>query len=401
MTQLGAFRSAFVPHDLEQPLAGAGGGPLAGLTAAVKDMFDVAGERVGGGSPAWLAAQEPARTHSAAVAALLEAGATIVGKTVCDEFFYSVIGANAHYGTPLNPRAPDRIPGGSSSGSASACSAGACDVALGSDTAGSVRVPAALCGVYGIRATHGRIDLRGAMRMAPTFDSGGWFAASAGLLRRVGPVLLREWAGEAGDVARVALLEDAFAHAEADVAALCRGFLRGASGALPELRAQRLAGDAIDDWREAMRITQAHEVWESFGAFLSAGDPELGPGVAERMRIAATIGEAEVERSRAVLAEATRRVEEATAERTVLALPTTPAIAPLLGAPAAELEAFRVDTMRLVCLASISGLPQVTVPIGSVAGAPVGLSFIGWRDGDEALLALAQRISPFVGCRLA
>ena len=135
-------QSPFVPHDLKQPLSGRGEGPLSGLSVVVKDMYDIAGERTGGGSPAWLAAQKPAERHSAVVQAVLDAGATITGKTICDEFFYSVSGINAHYGTPLNARAPDRIPGGSSSGSVAACAAGCCDIAIGSDTGGSVRVPA-------------------------------------------------------------------------------------------------------------------------------------------------------------------------------------------------------------------------------------------------------------------
>src|SRR5262249_15176540 len=118
--------SAFVPHDLAQPIQGAADGPLVGLGAAVKDMFAIQGQRTGGGSPEWLAAASPARTHASAVARLLNAGAAIVGKTICDEFFYSMTGANAHYGTPVNPRAPDRLPGGSSSGSAAATAGGAC-----------------------------------------------------------------------------------------------------------------------------------------------------------------------------------------------------------------------------------------------------------------------------------
>src|SRR5205807_7319730 len=138
----------------------------------------------------WLAAAAPAAASAAAVRKIVDAGATIVGKTVCDEFFYSVTGANAHYGTPANPRAPGRLPGGSSSGSAAATAAGACDFALGSDTGGSVRIPAALCGVYGIRPTHGRVDLAGAMAMAPSFDVGGWFALGPGVFRKVGRVLL-------------------------------------------------------------------------------------------------------------------------------------------------------------------------------------------------------------------
>ena len=179
-------RSAFVPHDLTAPIAGAASGPLAGLTVAVKDMYDIAGYPTGGGSPDWLAQQSPAKTTCPAVRKLLDAGATVIGKTVCDEFFFSVAGANAHYGTPLNPRAPGRLPGGSSSGSASATASGLCDFALGSDTGGSVRVPASFCGLYGIRPTHGRVDLTGAMPMAPSFDVAGWFANGPGLFRKVG-----------------------------------------------------------------------------------------------------------------------------------------------------------------------------------------------------------------------
>ena len=141
------YRSPFVPHDLRAPLIGAGSGPLAGLTAVVKDMYAIAGEKAGAGNPDWLAAAEVATAHAPAVQKLLDAGATITGKTICDEFFYSVAGMNAHYGTPVNARAPGRIPGGSSSGSAAAVGAGIADLGLGSDTGGSVRFPASLNGI--------------------------------------------------------------------------------------------------------------------------------------------------------------------------------------------------------------------------------------------------------------
>src|ERR1700694_5906901 len=225
--------SFFVPHDLDAPVAGSAAGPLAGLTAVVKDMYDIAGTRTGGGNPAWLAAQQPARAHAAAVAKILAAGATIAGKTVCDEFFYSVAGANAHYGTPVNLRAPGRIPGGSSSGSAAALAANACDFALGSDTGGSVRVPAAFCGLYGLRPTHGRVDLAGAMAMAPSFDVAGFFANAPGILRRVGSVLL-EGETRPAAIAHLIVADDAFAQADAPVAALGRDFLAAAARALPK-----------------------------------------------------------------------------------------------------------------------------------------------------------------------
>jgi amidase len=392
-------RSAFVPHDLSEPIEGRSDGPLVGLTAAVKDMYDIAGYRAGAGNPEWLAAHPPAESHAGAVQKLLDAGATITGKTVCDEFFYSITGANAHYGTPVNPRAPGRLPGGSSSGSAAACAAGACDLALGSDTAGSVRVPGALCGVYGVRATRGRVDMAGATAMAPSFDAGGWFSASPGLLRRAGDVLL-EPPQPAAHITQLIILDDAFETADVPVATLAKALLEAAQDRLPTVAHDRAAPGGLDTWREAMRIVQAHEVWDSFGEFIARRRPNLGPGIRERMEIAGTISNNQVSAARDVTAQATQRMHELAVPGAVLALPTAPSIAPPLATPDEELESFRVRVMRLVCMASISGLPQVTIPAGTADGAPVGLSFIAWLGGDEALLALATAIAPLVGAAL-
>src|ERR1700674_3826935 len=257
-------RSAFVPHDLSAPIAGARDGPLAGLSAAVKDMYDIAGYVTGGGSPEWFATHKPAAANCPAVQKILDAGASIIGKTVCDEFFFSVTGANAHYGTPVNPRAPDRMPGGSSSGSASATAAGACDFALGSDTGGSVRMPASFCGLYGIRPSHGRVDLAGAVPMAPSFDVAGWFAATPGVFRRVGGVLLEGVRVEA-KLAALIVASDAFAAADAEVAALGHDFLARAAAVLPRPQDVQLASGEFDPWREAARIIQSREAWQSYG----------------------------------------------------------------------------------------------------------------------------------------
>jgi amidase len=389
-------RSAFVPHDLTEPVEGRADGPLAGLSAAVKDMYDIAGYRTGAGNPEWLASRPPAEAHAGAVQKLLDAAAMITGKTVCDEFFYSITGANAHYGTPVNPRAPGRLPGGSSSGSAAACAAGACDLALGSDTAGSVRVPGALCGVYGIRATRGRFDMAGATAMAPSFDAGGWFSASPGLFRRAGAVLL-ESPRRAAPITQLIILDDAFETVDEPVATLAEAVLAAAQDRLPAAGHDRAAPVGLDAWREAMRIVQAHEVWTSFGEFITKRRPHLGPGVRERMEIAARISDDQVAAARELTAQATQRMHELAVPGTVLALPTAPSIAPPLATPADELESFRVRAMRLVCMASISGLPQLTIPAGTARGAPVGLSFIGWRGGDEALLSLATAMAPLVG----
>jgi amidase len=391
-----AYRSCFVPHDLAAPLKGAASGPLAGLSAVVKDMYDIAGERTGCGSPEWLATHPPAARNCPPVQKILDAGATIIGKTVCDEYFYSVSGANAHYGTPVNIRAPGRLPGGSSAGSAAACGAGLCDFALGSDTGGSVRVPASFNGIYGLRPTHERIEHSGVADMAPSFDVPGWFAATPGVFRKVGAVLLDN-RRVAAQIDRVVVLEDAFAQAEEPVADLLRTLLEFMSDDLPEMAHGRIAPDGFDPWREAFRIVQAYETWQTFGAFVTKHRPNIGPGVKERMQFASTVTSAQADASREVVNKARDHIRQIVVPGTVLALPTAPSIAPKIEISGAELEEFRTRVMRLTCTSGISGLPQMNIPGGTINGCPIGLSFIGWAGGDEALLDLACKLSRHCG----
>jgi amidase len=391
-----AYRSCFVPHDLAAPLKGAASGPLAGLSAVVKDMYDIAGERTGCGSPEWLATHPPAARNCPPVQKILDAGATIIGKTVCDEYFYRVSGANAHYGTPVNARAPGRLPGGSSAGSAAACGAGLCDFALGSDTGGSVRVPASFNGVYGLRPTHERIEHSGVVDMAPSFDVPGWFAATPGVFRKVGAVLL-DSRRVAAKIDRVVVLEDAFAQAEEPVADLLRTLLEFMSDDLPGMAHGRIAPDGFDPWREAFRIVQAYETWQTFGGFITRHKPNLGPGVKERMQFASTVTTTQANASREIVNKARDHIRQIAVPGTVLALPTAPSIAPKIEISGPELEDFRTRVMRLTCTSGISGLPQMNVPGGTINGCPIGLSFIGWAGGDEALLNLACELSRHCG----
>ena len=271
----------------------------------VKDSFDVAGARTGAGSPEWLAEQQPAIQHAWAVQRLLDAGATAVGKTVCDEFFYSLSGITSHYGTPVNVRAPGRIPGGSSCGSAAATAGGACDIGLGTDTGGSIRVPSAFCGLYGLRPTHGRVPMDGCRPMAPSFDVAGWMADDAATLAAVGPVLLPAAGAVRADVVRVVVAEDAFAEADPEVGEAAERALE----ALPASDRGRIAPDGgLDGWRGAFRVVQAYEVWQSYGEFVTRVRPALGPGVRERMAAAATVTEQDAALARQVGAEASRQI---------------------------------------------------------------------------------------------
>lgn len=384
---------AFCPHG-DFAIAGAVQGPLKGLAFAVKDIFDVAGHVTGGGNPDWLAGHAPAQRHAAAVQALLDAGAAILGKTITDEFAFSLNGQNFHYGTPKNAVTPDRIPGGSSCGSASAVGHGIVDFALGSDTGGSVRIPAALNGIFGIRPTHGAVDISGVMKLAPSFDTVGWFARRADILRRVGEVLLPP--DRAGIVlARFVPVQDAFDLADPPVAACVRTALSRAAAVLPLQAAIDLAGglDGLGEWLRRFRRLQMREIWAAQGAWIEANNPKFGPEIAERFamtRAAAATPPGDDAEFRAKVA---AHLEAVLGRDGVLVIPTGATIAPPLDMSAAQLAHFRDRTLSLTCIAGLARLPQVQIPAGLVEGAAVGLSLIGPRGSDRALLALAERVA--------
>ncbi len=387
--------AAFVPHNITEPILGSGSGPLAGKTFAVKDLYHIAGRKLSNGNPDYYDWVEPKTETSVAVQQLLDAGADIVGITICDEFFYSLSGDNAHYGAPKNLRAPGRMPGGSSSGSAAAMTAEMCDFTLGSDTGGSVRIPASFCGLYGNRPTHGRVALENAHPMAPSFDTAGWFTNDAALFRDIGPVLLDD-NGTPGEVTRMLVLNDAFDRATPEVRAALESVLAAAADVLPAGEATDVAGDdTLDVWWDAFRVIQASEVKQTNVPWVEAHQAKLGPGIRERFAMAAAITDEETIAANAVRERVRARLATLATPGTILCLPTAPVIAPPLDASAEDLEFFRANTMALTCISGHSGLPQVTVPAAEVDGCPIGLSFIGWAGGDEALLELAVTLQPF------
>ena len=381
---------AFCRHT-HVALKGSGSGPLKGLSFGVKDIYDIAGHRSGFGSPDWLATHEPATRTAPTVAALLAAGADMLGKTQTDELTYSLNGENAHYGTPVNVNAPGRIPGGSSSGSAAAVAGGLVDFALGSDTGGSVRAPASFCGLYGIRPTHGRVSLEGVCALAKSFDTAGWFARDAVLLERVGQVLLGAEAvptrGEvllAGDA--LALLDPA-ARAAVQPALACIGAVLG------NFQQVTVSAEGLPQWFQSFRILQGAEIHAQLGDWVARVKPKLGPGVKERIEWTATITSAEVAQAQRVRDAARARMDALLADNAVLLLPTLPDIAPLLNTPPAQLDDFRARAMSLLCIAGLAGLPQVSLPLATLSGCPLGVSLVAGRGNDAMLLALARQIS--------
>ncbi|MGF1607914.1 MAG: amidase [Kiloniellales bacterium] len=385
---------AFLPGPRVR-LEGAPDGPLRGLTFAAKDIFDVAGQVTGCGNPDWARTHGPAIANAPAVQAWLDAGASLAGKTITDELAYSLNGQNVHYGTPANSNAPGRIPGGSSCGSAAAVAGGAVDLALGSDTGGSIRVPASYCGLFGLRPTHGRIPLAGVMPLASSFDTFGWFARDAALLRRAGAVLLDDVADEQATPSGLLLAEDAFELAET-----------GARSALAPLvdrleaqlgRAERVTlgepGGGLEQWMLRFRHLQAREIWAQHGAWIEREKPRFGPEIQERFDWARSVPQSAVAEAAPQREAFTERMESLLRGGRVLCLPSTPGIAPLLNAGTAELQQHRSRVLSLTSIAGLARLPQVTLPLAQMEGCPLGLSLIAARGGDALLLAFAERFA--------
>ena len=383
---------AFVPGGAAVAQSGAAEGPLKGVTFAAKDIFDVAGTVTGCGNPDWARTHAAAESNAAAVQTLLDAGADLRGKTITDELAYSLNGQNFHYGTPANPNAPGRIPGGSSCGSASAVAGGIVDTALGSDTGGSVRIPGSYCGIFGFRPTHGRISLQGVMPLAPGYDTVGWFTRDAGLLRRVGEVLLGEQAAAAPAPAGLLLAEDVFALADPGVRSALTAWVEKLEARLGKGKAVVVSepGGGFEAWMLRFRAIQAREIWATHGAWIEATNPKFGPEIAERFDWVQTISDAEADAARVEREVFTARMEQLLEDGAILCMPTAPGIAPLTSGTAEELRAHRSRVLAMTAIAGLARLPQITLPLGRSEGCPVGLSLIGAQGSDMTLLALAE-----------
>jgi len=357
-----------------------GDGPLAGESVAVKDLYAVAGQRIGAGNPEWLHHAEPEPAHAAAVQSLLDAGAVVRGIARTDEFAYSLAGQNAHHGTPPNPVAPFRISGGSSSGSASAVSLGHATIGLGSDTGGSIRVPAAYQGLYGIRTTHGAVDRTGLLPLAPSFDTVGWLARSAFTLQAVGDALLPD-GGSTGSGTLVtvpALLR----LAQPDVAAAVEGWLPG------DVAREDWQLDRLDEWRTAFQTWQAHQAWQSHGSWLVTRLDTLGADIRGRFETASTVDAATAASAKGTVDAARDAIRGLVGDR-ILVLPSAASVAPL----PEDAQAARNATMRLTCLAGLAGLPAVSIPVRTAAGLPAGVCLVAAPGRDRDLLTLTADLA--------
>ena len=381
----------FVPYPfVPQPQAASG--PLAGVRLAVKDIFDVAGYPTGCGNPHMLALSGIKAASAPAVQSLLQAGAQFVGKVVTDELAFSMNGKNAHFGTPRNGGAPERIPGGSSSGSASAVSNGLADLALGTDTGGSVRVPASHCGLIGLRPTHGRVPLAGVMDLARSFDTCGWFARDMDVFARAGAVLLGEDSAPLPQAPRVLVASDVLGLLAPHVQARFAQVLERLAGVLGAPQPVTAATPSFDALYWAFRHIQGYEAWQAHGENISRYGFQLGPGVAERFAWSATITAQQMQEHSAVRETFRAAFTGLLGNDGVLLLPSAPDAAPLLTDSEQSLEDYRNQAVRMLCLSGLSGCPQISLPLMQLDGAPFGLSLIAPPGSDSSLIDYAARL---------
>ncbi|WEX10382.1 amidase [Chelativorans sp. AA-79] len=383
--------NAFLDYP-DVPVPSSVTGLLRGLSFGVKDIYDVAGYPTGCGNPQKEAEAAPAASTAPALQVLLDAGAQFAGKTQTDELAFSMMGMNTHFPPPVNPRARERVTGGSSSGSAAAVAGGLVDFAIGSDTNGSVRIPASFCGLIGLRTTHGRIGMEGTMPLAPSFDTFGWFARDIATYQAVGEVLLGEDTHRETlrIPVRIAELEARFfgdSEREAYAGMLGRvlDHFERSAGFLA------LPGD-LDELYERFRQIQAHEAWRAHAAFLSQKDRGLGPGVKERFAYGRSISETTVEEARRRRRDFRADVSALMNADMVVVMPTQPSAAPLKIATQEEQESYRQKGLALTSIAGLLGWPQITIPLGEVHGAPFGISLLGPAGSDCQLIRLAADI---------
>ncbi len=385
---------AFVP-GAHVHLQGSSSGPLTGLSFAVKDIIDIAGFVTGCGNPDWQATHAPATAHAPCVDALLAAGATLVAKAITEEFATGLMGENAFYGSPKNVAAPGRFAGGSSSGSASAVAAGLVDFALGSDTGGSVRAPASFCGLWGLRPTHGRVPLMGVMPLSPSLDTVGWLARDARTLMHVGRVLLGEDGAPRADRLIVACdsmqriapehrtaLQPAIERIAATTGLRVEEIDIAASPSLP----------GLDTWAAVQRTLWGYEAWQALGPWMKDGKPRLGPATAERFADRAKVTRQDYEAALAQRATLRAHIRGVMCDNAVLLLPAAPGIAPSLTDDAETKDLIRQANERLSCVSGLAGLPQLSAPLSSWQGCPLGIGLAAAPGNDLLLLALARAL---------
>ena len=372
-----------VPHTPTNDIVTCNTGLLKDLKFVTKDMCDIKNFKTSCGNPDFYKKCKPANDFAPFLKKILNKGAKLKGITICHEFFYSVIGENNHYGTPVNLNAPNCVPGGSSSGSAAALTTNLYDFSIGSDTGGSVRVPASFCGLYGIRPTHGRIDATGVYPMAPSFDTIGWFSRDVDIFKKVGSVLLNK--DEASNISfnSYVIAEDLLELAEEN---LQRQFIEYLNTNLPNLLRIKISIKDKAEIADYFRILQGGEIKEHVIPWIEKNNPEISTEIYNRIKMASNITKDEINVANKFRKDLISEVNISLPKGNIAIFPTTPFSAPLCGQDEYALGASRKKLMSMTSITGMTSRPQISIPKLKDKTGPVGISLLGWENSDEILL---------------
>ncbi|ESR64856.1 hypothetical protein CICLE_v10007714mg [Citrus x clementina] len=403
----GAFIEKLQLLPPPQPLPPKAPHPLTGLSFAVSDLFDIEGYVTGFGHPEW------ARTHSAAsrtstvVSTLVEGGATCIGKTVVDEFAYSINGTNKHYDTPTNPAAPSQMPGGSSSGAAVAVAADLVDFSLGIDTVGGVRVPSAFCGILGFRPSYGAVSHMGIIPISTSLDTVGWFARDPKILRHVGHVLLQLPFAAQRSPRQIIIADDCFELLKIPADRVVQVVIKSTEKLFGRqvLKHENL-GEYFDskvpslkgfhktngELKNVMRLIQRYEFKNNHNEWIESVKPALDPDISAEIGEMLEISETVIENCKSIRNEMRSAISSLLKDDGILVTPTTAYPPPKLGGKEMLSEDYQNRAFSLLSIASVSGCCQVTVPLGYYDKCPTSVSFIARHGGDRFLLDTVQNM---------
>ena len=365
-----------MPHSPKKDIYLNEYGLLSNLKFVLKDMCDVKNLKTSCGNPDFFKKCDFANDHAPFLKDLLNEGSVLKGITVCDEFFYSLIGENGHYGTPINLNAPSCVPGGSSSGSAAALTNDLYDFSIGSDTGGSVRIPASFCGLIGMRPTHNRINTKGVYPMAPSFDTVGWFANSVGIFQKVGEVLLDKMDKSDINFRQFVIAEDLLELCDAAVQENFNNYIKNN---LPGIDKNRLSNISKDIIADNFRVLQGNEVKINIIPWIEKNKPKISPEIKSRIDMASKITDIEVSKALTFRENLIDEIKKSLPEGTIAVFPTAPFSAPKSGQDDESLGFYRKRLMQLTSIAGMTSRPQISIPKLKDKTGPVGISLLGWQ----------------------
>jgi len=371
-------------------------GALSGLSFAVKDIIDISGHVTGCGNPSWKNSQNKSVSNAFCIDQLLSTGANCTGKTHTDEFAFSLLGENQFYGTPVNPKAPDRVPGGSSSGSASAVACNFVDFAIGTDTGGSVRIPASNCGIWGFRPSHGRISVAGVHPFAPTFDTVGVLASTYETLSKTMHTLIASEPENESMESSFFILNDAFQISDKDVRKTLLDNLNG-----KKIDFESISFSDIDNFGKDYNFEtifhiycqiQWAEIWNTHGDIIQHLKPVLGMHANKNFEITSQVDRSKIQDALIIREWFSKKINTFLGNNKILIIPTSPTLAPKKGSIGKDRRAgdYYPRTLGLTAISGLARLPQISIPIASINHIPIGLSLIAGKDNDEFLLNHAK-----------